>query len=147
MAPGGGKAEVWEPGRRVGICESWRLAPHAACFLHEKSYNFHSTDEETKLSWPPVIQWISDRVEIRNHAFSVWASVSFLFIPLGSGSGGDACDQMEETCLRRELESFEKRRRWGICYWDCMMEHLGGQAFEFGLDTMYARGTFVGLGI
>ena len=75
MVPGWGKAEVWEPGRRVGICESWRLAPHAACFLQEKSYNFHSTDEETKLSWPPVIQWISDRAKIRNHAFSVWMKV------------------------------------------------------------------------
>lgn len=81
MVPGWGKAEVWEPGRRVGICESWRLAPHAACFLQEKSYNFHSTDEETKLSWPPVIQWISDRAKIRNHAFSVWASVFFCLFP------------------------------------------------------------------
>ena len=71
----------------------------------------------------------------------------FLFIPLGSGSGGDARDQMEETCLSGELESFEKRRHWGICYWDCMMEHLRGQAFEFGLGTVYARGTFVGWGI
>ena len=80
-APGGGKAKVWEPGKRVGTSENWSLAPRAARFLRKKNCYFHSTDEETKLSWPPVIQWISDRVEIRNHGFSVWASVFFCLFP------------------------------------------------------------------
>jgi len=39
---------------------------------------------------------------------------------------------MEETWLAERLDSFGKGEKWGICWWDCIMEGLKFDAVGHG---------------
>ena len=76
----------WGKGWSLGTWQEgwnlWELEAGSSCCTSYMKRAIVSILQMRKLSSVgPVIQWISDRVEIRNHAFSVWASTFFCLFP------------------------------------------------------------------